>query len=135
MNSTYFDKIIDDISNENLEFSISDYFISILNKKNKRTILYQNVIKNIDTMMNIERYLKLILEMSVMKDVLFDDHQKIVFDSVTNLSNVNRLFSENNESNDNSSEYNEENLKTISNAMKLMNSRNNNIDIKMLSLI
>ena len=134
MNSD-FDKIIDDISNENLEFSISDYFISILNKKNKRTILYQNVIKNIDTMMNFERYLKLILEMSVMKDVLFDDHQKIVFDSVTNLSNVNRLFSENNESNDNSSEYNEENLKTISNAMKLMNSRNNNIDIKMLSLI
>ena len=134
MNSD-FDKIIDDISNENLEFSISDYFISILNKKNKRSILYLNVIKNIDTMMNIERYLKLILEMSVMKDVLFDDHQKIVFDSVTNLSNVNRLFSENNESNDNISEYNEENLKIISNAMKLMNSRNNNIDIKMLSLI
>ena len=134
MNSD-FDKIIDDISNENLEFSISDYFISILNKKNKRSILYLNVIKNIDTMMNIERYLKLILEMSVMKDVLFDDHQKIVFDSVTNLSNVNRLFSENNESNDNISEYNEENLKIISNAMKLMNCRNNNIIIKMLSLI
>ena len=107
----------------------------MLIKKNKRSILYLNVIKNIDTMMNIERYLKLILEMSVMKDVLFDDHQKIVFDSVTNLSNVKRLFSENNESNDNISEYNEENLKTISNAMKLMNSRNNNIDIKMLSLI
>ena len=103
----------------------------MLMKENKRSILYLNLIKNIDSMMNIEKYLKLNLEMSLMKDVLFDDHQKIVFDTVTNISNVNRLFGEN-KFNDNLSEYKKE---TILNEIKLMNSRNNNIDKNMLSLI
>ena len=134
-NLSFHEDILDLIMKEMIEFSFIDYIKSFFRPKLKRNIIYLNAIENLDFIMDIEKYLKFHLDMKLVKEVLFDESQRIVFDTITKLINIKRFFEKNNETNINFLSYKKEDFENCFNGIRSMFSRNNTIDNKIISFI
>ena len=129
------DDLMDTILKENLKFSFSDYMKSIFQSKSKSSILYLNGIKNLDFMMDIERYLKLYLDMSFIKEALLDETQRLVLDTSSKLVNLKKLFFINYEKSLDFFEYQREDFEIFFRGLKSMFSRHNDTDNKIIKFI
>ena len=134
-NFTILDDIIETILNEKMEFSFIDYIKSICHSNTKRNKFYLNAIENMDLIMDIEKYLKFNVDMTLVKEVLLDDTQRLVFDSTTKLINVKRFFEKNKESYFNFTSYKKEDFEQCFNGIKTMFSRNNKTDNKIIKFL
>ena len=118
-NLSFHEDILDLIMKEMIEFSFIDYIKSFFRPKLKRNIIYLNAIENLDFIMDIEKYLKFHLDMKLVKEVLFDESQRIVFDTITKLINIKRFFEKNNETNINFLSYKKEDFENCFNSFVL----------------
>ena len=103
--------------------------------KTKRNILYRNANENLNSMMDIDKYLKFHLDMTLVKEVLFDETQRIVFDNVTKLINLKKFFEENKESSNSFKKYKKEDYENCFNGIRTLFSRNTYTDKKLISFI
>ena len=134
-NFNLLEEIIDTILEENLKFTIKDYLKSIFYCKNKNRILYHNAIENLDSIMDVERYFKFNIDMTLVKEVLFDETQRNVFDTVTKLLNIKRFFEKKKEVKISFLNYKKENFEHCFEGVKTMFSRNNNSDNRIIKFI
>ena len=118
-----------------VKFSFTDHIKSFFQPKSKRNILYLNAIENLNFIMDIEKYLKFNIDMTLVKEVLFDETQRIVFDNVTKLINIKRFFDKNNEPYINFSNYQKEDFQNCFNGIRTIFSRNTYTDRKLISFI
>ena len=91
-NFSHLEEMMNVIINEKLEFSFVDYLSSLFYSKTKSSVLYLNGIDNLDFIMDIERYLKFNLDITLVKEVLLDNTQRLVFDTITKLISFKRFF-------------------------------------------
>ena len=126
--------IIDKLIKEKIEFSFIDYFKSTFQSKNKRN-LYQNAIENLDLIMDIETYLKFHLDMILVKEVLFDETQRTVFDNVTKLITLKKVFEKQENSYVSFSNYKKEDYEDCFKAIKKILSRNSYTDKKLIGFL
>ena len=134
-NLIYHKDIIETLLDKNVKFSFIDHIKSIFMSKTKRNILYRNANENLNFIMDIDKYLKFHLDMTLVKEILYDETQRIVFDNVTKLINLKKFFEENKEPSNSLKRYKKGDYENCFNGIKLMFSRNNSADNKILSLI
>ena len=99
---------VDDLSNEkiskledlmnailedSIEFSFLDFVKNICKFKKKSILIYNFGLENLKRMMDIEYYLKFNLEMTLVKEVLFDKDQMLAFDLISKLINFKKGIS------------------------------------------
>ena len=124
--------ILDTILKDKLKFSFSDFMKSLFQSQSKSSVLYLNAIDNLHFIMDIERYLKFNLDMTLVKEVLFDESQRHVFDTASKLVNFKKFFDINNEKYIDFSEYKKEDFEIFFTELKSMFSRHNDTDNKII---
>ena len=127
--------LMSNLLEDKVKFSFTDHIKSMFYPKSKRNTMYLNAIENLKLMMDIDKYLKFHLDMTLVKEVLFDDTQINVFDSVSKLINLKRLFEKNEESDINFSRYSKEDFEDCFNAIREMSLRNSSTDKKIINFI
>ena len=115
-----------------MKFSFLDYIKSIFQSGTKSSVLYINAIDNLHFIMDIERYLKFNLDMTLVKEVLLDDTQRHVFDTATKLVNFKKFFDSNNEKYIDFKEYKKEDFEIFFKELKSLFSRHNDTDNKII---
>ena len=85
--------------------------------------------------MDIERYLKFNLDMTLVKEVLFDNTQRLVFDTITKLISFKRFFDKNKEKYVDFSSYKKEDYESFFKGIKCMSSRYDTTDNKIIKFI
>ena len=134
-NFSHLEEMMNVIINEKLEFSFVDYLSSLFYSKTKSSVLYLNGIDNLDFIMDIERYLKFNLDMTLVKEVLFDNTQRLVFDTITKLISFKRFFDKNKEKYVDFSSYKKEDYESFFKGIKCMSSRYDTTDNKIIKFI
>ena len=112
-----------------VEFSFINFLKNICRFKKKSIILYNYGLENLKRLMDIDNYLKFNLEMTIVKDVLFDDNQMITFDIISKMVNVKKFF---NQSKDRHYDKNE--FKEFFDSIDVLFKRQNETDKKLLAL-
>ena len=131
-NYEHLEDIMDTILKDKLKFSFSDFMKSLFQSQSKSSVLYLNAIDNLHFIMDIERYLKFNLDMTLVKEVLFDESQRHVFDTASKLVNFKKFFDINNEKYIDFSEYKKEDFEIFFTELKSMFSRHNETDNKII---
>ena len=86
-------------------------------------------------MMDIETYLKFHLDMSLVKEVLFDETQRTVYDNVTKLITLKRVFEKQENSFVSFSNYKKEDFEDCFKAIKTILSRKSYTDKKIIDFL
>ena len=97
--------------------------------------MYKFAIENLDSIMDIEKYLKFNIDLTLVKEVLFDETQRNVFDNVTKLLNVKRFFDKKKEVEITFSNYQKEDFEHCFEGIKTMFSRSNESDKRIIRFI
>ena len=88
------ERIIEICLEDNKKFSLIDYFKQKCNNQSKRIILYGNGLKNLAEILDIKNYLKNHLELNLVKEVLFDEFQLKIFNTISPVIGFKHIFEE-----------------------------------------
>ena len=90
--NTKMDEVIITLLEDGLAFSFFDFLKNSCGIKKKSTVLYNYGLENLKTIMDIDTYLKFNLEMTLIKEVLFDKNQIVIFDIISKMINLKKFF-------------------------------------------
>jgi hypothetical protein len=129
------ERIIYSLLEENKKFSIIDYFKRKCKSKSKRIILYGYAIKNLEEILDIRNYLKTHLELNLIKQVLFDEFQFKIFNTISPVIGFKHLFEEEENKQVRLSEYKKVEFNDFFDFVHHLLSRKNLVDNKILEFI
>ena len=94
LNTKLFD-LYKDLSEERMKFKFSDYLKSfVLSNKEKKNKMYNLINDNLDDNLDIIKYLQLKQEVSLLKELLLDDKQLLIFNSFSQVINFKNIIQE-----------------------------------------
>jgi hypothetical protein len=120
---------------DNRKFSLIDYFKQYCKNQSKRTILYTNGLKNLTEILDIKNYLKSNLEINLIKQVLFDEFQLKIFNTISPVISFKVMFEENKNKAISLSEYNKIEFNDFFDFLIKVLDRKNIVDKKILDFI
>jgi hypothetical protein len=130
------ERIIDSLLEENKKFSIFDYFKKKCKSKSKRIILYGYALKNLQEILDIRNYLKSHLELNLIKQILFDEYQLKICDTISPVIGFKHMFEELDEyKNVKLSEYKKVEFNDFFDYVQIILSRKNLVDNKIFEYI
>ena len=78
-----------------MKFKFSDYLKSfVLSNKEKKNKMYNLINDNLDDNLDIIKYLQLKQEVSLLKELLLDDKQLLIFNSFSQVINFKNIIQE-----------------------------------------
>ncbi len=129
------ERIIYSLLDQNKKFSIIDYFKKKCKSKSKRIILYSHALKNLQEILDIRNYLKSQLELNLIKQVLFDEYQLKIFNTISPVIGFKHMFEEDEYIRVNLAEYNKVEFNDFFDFIHRILSRKNLVDNKILEFI
>ncbi len=129
------ERIIYSLLEENKKFSIIDYFKQKCKSKSKRIILYGYALKNLEEILDIRNYLRSHLELNLIKQVLFDEYQFKIFNTISPVIGFKRLFEEEENKQVKLTEYKKVEFNDFFDFVHHILSRKNLVDNKILEFI
>ena len=130
------ERILDSFLEDNRKFSLIDYFNQLCKNQSKRTILYGYGIKNLTEILDIRNYLKNHLEINLIKQVLFDEYQSKIFNTISPVIGFKLMFEDNSKNKViNLSEYNKIEFNDFFDFLVKILERKNIVDKKILDFI
>ena len=119
---------------ESLKFSFQDYLKKLFCSTSKKITLYRVALKSIKNIMDIKSFLRINLELKLIKKVLFDRNQLLAFNTLSLFTCFKNLFDDNEEEL-NIVEYDKKNFKDFFNSLNILFQRENATDKKILNFI
>jgi hypothetical protein len=129
------ERIIFSLLEENKKFSIIDYFKQKCRCRSKRIILYGYALKNLQEILDIKNYLKSHLELNLIKQVLFDEYQLKIFNTISPVIGFKHMFEEDEYIRVNLAEYNKVEFMDFFDFVHHILLRKNLVDNKILDFI
>ena len=127
------DNIFKEIKKEDFKFSFCNFIKSIIceDKKNK---VYQVASQNLNNYIDIECFILLKQEVSLLKELLLDKRQKMIFDTFSKVINFKNLFKEMKKDVD-FKEFNEDEIQSVFESLNFIIKRQNKWDKKIMKFI
>jgi len=129
------ERIIYSLLDQNKKFSIIDYFKKKCKSKSKRIILYSHALKNLQEILDIRNYLKSHLELNLIKQVLFDEYQLKIFNTISPVIGFKHMFEEDEYIRVNLADYKKVEFNDFFDFVHRILSRKNLVDNKILEFI
>ena len=132
LNTKLFD-LYKDLSEERMKFKFSDYLKSfVLSNKEKKNKMYNLINDNLDDNLDIIKYLQLKQEVSLLKELLLDDKQLLIFNSFSQVINFKNIIQEVMKNEFNFKIYHKNDYKKLFDSIKYIFERHSENDIKIL---
>jgi hypothetical protein len=129
------ERIIESLLEENQKFSIFDYFKQKCRNNSKRIILYGFALKNLSDILDIKNHLRNHLELNLIKEVLFDEFQLKIFNTISPVIGFKLMFEDHLHQTINLSEYNRIEFNDFYDFVKKILTRRNLVDTIILEFI
>ena len=119
---------------EDFDFKFCDFFSSLVsdNKKNK---IYNVATKNLNDCIEINSFLLLKQEVALLKELLFDAKQLLIFDTFSKVINLKGIFKEIAKKEVDFKEYDPNDFKNVFESLNFIIKRKNNEDKKIIEFI
>ena len=128
------EEIINALLEDSVEYSFTDFLKNIFGTKKKSIFFYNYGLENLKKMMDIDNYLKFNLEMTLIKEVLFDKNQNITFGIISKFNNFKKFFYlEKDELSFN--QYDKKDFVEFFNSLEVLFKRQNETDKKIITFI
>jgi hypothetical protein len=128
------DEIMDSLIHDAVEFSYFDFVKAAFSMK-KSLFIYNYCLENLKRMMNIDTYLKFNLEMTLIKEVLFDKSQILTFDAISKMINFKKFFDKSEEEFFDIKSYDKTSFDDFFKSVQIIMQRQNNTDRKLINNI
>jgi hypothetical protein len=128
------EEIINNLIEENENFSFFDFLKAPFYRNDKHLILYKGL-DNLNKIMDIQNYIKFNLGMSFIKQILFDKFQLLAFDGLFQVINCKTLFYDNNDISRDFSIYNKSHFEEFFRSFQFILQRQNSTDKKLLDFL
>ena len=122
------------ILEKSLKFSFQDYLKKLFCFTSKKMTLYSIALNSIKNIMEIKTFIRSNLEAKLIKKVLFDKNQLIVFDTISLFSNFKSLFDDN-EKDLKMFNYDKKDFQDFFESLNILFQRENATDRKLLNFI
>ena len=129
------DRIIDILIERKQKFSLIDYFRNKCKCKSKRLILYGHGMKNLSEILDIQKYVKNNLELKLIKNVLFDEYQLKIFNTISSIIGFKEMFDEEAKKDIKLCDYQKVEFNDFFDFIQVIMSRKNLIDQKIMSFV
>ena len=132
---TKLEAVIHALLEEPVEFSFTNFLKSICGIKKKKIFIYDYGLENLKNILDIKNFLRFNQDMAVVKEVLFDNNQRITFDVMSKFINIGKFFNQINDQQLSFKNYDVKEFKEFFISLEVLFKRNNETDNKIISFI
>ena len=126
--------VLNNLKSDDFKFNFCDFLKSLVSN-NKKDIMYEIANKNLDDSLDISNYLQLKPEIDLIKELLLDKQQLLIFNTFSTVINFKKMFKEITKIHIDFKEYDEDQYKKIFDTLKFIIKRQNDEDKKIIKFI
>ena len=126
--------LLNNLKSDDFKFNFCDFLKSLVSNK-KKDIMYEIANKNLDDSLDISNYLQLKPEIDLIKELLLDKQQLLIFNTFSTVINFKKMFKEITKIHIDFKEYDEDQYKKIFDTLNFIIKRQNDEDKKIIKFI
>ena len=127
--------LLKDLNTDDFKFKFCEYLKSLVSSEDKKSKVYQIANRNLNDFLDIKNYLKLKLEVELLKQLMMDKKQLLIFNSFSTVINIKSLLNEIIKNEVNFNAYDKDDNKNLFESLDFIIRRQNSEDKKIIEFI